>query len=235
MPKLSIRLNCWYTPTVDTPQLLIRPNCRFAPTVDTPYPLIFPFFCYALHINMPSLLIRPFYQYTFSVNMPFPSVALSVDSPIRWYPISVDAKKLQRTSLLSAGFWWKLGWQLQVSFKLLMLDPYGWPSPKANCPYWFLGAWKHLYKRLRPSVGLLVCLSPYHFECNFLSRSWTDWSEIWWRPSCRSSFSVPPLLFFLIPPLTPLSPTFPPSANLVILDLYITQGGRNKLSFWESQ
>jgi hypothetical protein len=98
LPKLLIHPNCWYAPTVDTPQLLIRPTCRFSPTVDTPYPLIFQFFCQAVHIDMSCPLIHPFYWYTFSVDMPFPSVTLSVDTP---YPL--DAKKLQRTSLLSAG------------------------------------------------------------------------------------------------------------------------------------
>jgi hypothetical protein len=48
---------------------------------------------YAMGVDTPFLLIHLLYQH-----------ALSVSSSIRWYPISVDAKKLQRTLLLSASF-----------------------------------------------------------------------------------------------------------------------------------
>jgi hypothetical protein len=88
-------------------------------------------------------------------------------------------------------------------------------QPEKRALPWFLGMCKHLYKRLRPlvrwSVGPLVRMSiqlsiwlsirrsvhpsPYHIEYIFLSRLRTDWSEIWWRPSCQSSLSVLPLLF----------------------------------------
>jgi hypothetical protein len=45
-----------------------------------------------MSVDPPFLLIHLLCQHAFSVS-----------SPIRWYPISVDAKKLQRTVLLSPG------------------------------------------------------------------------------------------------------------------------------------